>query len=411
MRIVALWSPKIRRGLRGKSDWQRLARGISPGRPGAFRLHIHAASSGEFEQAKPLIEALRAEGRPYRITASFFSPSGFEQQKGYPHIDGACYLPHDRQGEMSEFFNWLTPDLVIIIRYDLWLEFMRQARLRRVPVVLACGVLRSDSARFIPVIRSFFTGLYSMLRMIHAVEEADLENFRRLVPKVPARVGGDTRYDRVVQRAALSVEHLPALPDDRPILVAGSTWPADERLLEENARRGDLLLVIVPHEPTAERIGELRSQFQGAVTLSQLEQGAAGDPAEIDTVIVDRTGILLDLYRIARIAYVGGGFGDGVHSVLEAAAYGIPVLCGPAIGRSRDATAMFEVGALTVVRTTDDLSAALAALLDEPGRIDAIGALTGRFVADHVGATERILTSLREEGLLPERIQESGVRS
>jgi 3-deoxy-D-manno-octulosonic-acid transferase len=300
---------------------------------------------------------------------------------------------------MSEFFNWLTPDLVVIIRYDLWLEFMRQARLRRVPVVLVCGVMRSDSARFLPVVRGFFERLYSMLALIHAVEEKDVEGFARLAPSVPTAVGGDTRYDRVLQRAALGNRQLPALPSRRPILVAGSTWPDDEKLLEHSSRRSEFLLVVVPHEPTAEHVGELRAQFTGAITLSQLEQGVAGE--DVDTIIVDRTGILLDLYRAATIAYIGGGFGDGVHSVLEAAAYGIPVICGPAIERSRDATAMFADGALKVVATTSELDMALAPLLDDPRHREAVGRSAAEFVAGRTGATERIISTLRERKLLP----------
>ncbi len=401
MRLGALWSGKIRRGLRGKGDWRRLARGIAPGEAGAFRVHVHAASVGEFEQAKPIIERLRSGNAPMRITASFFSPSGFEQQKSYPWIEGACYLPHDRQGEMSEFLNWFSPDLIIVVRYDLWFEFLRQARLRGIPTVLVCGVLRENSARFWPVARSFFRRLYGLLSEIHCVSEADRASFNRLVPEVPTYVTGDTRYDRVTDRAMNGPEPSRVISDavrGRTVIVAGSTWPRDEELLECLRSERSAALVLVPHEPTAEHVALLRSQFPGSVTLSQLESDQL-HPA--GPIVVDRVGLLLELYRLADIAYVGGGFGDGVHSVLEAAAYGVPVVCGPRVERSRDASEMAGTEALRIVHTRSELDETVRGLLrDERSRREA-GAAAARFVHERTGAVERIILGLQRDGLLP----------
>lgn len=403
-RIVALWSPKVRRGLRGKGDWRRLARGIAPGEPGAFRIHIHASSVGEFEQAKPIIERLRAESGPYRITASFFSPSGFEQQKSYPFIEGACYLPHDRQGEMSEFLNWFSPDLIVVIRYDLWLEFLRQARLRGIPTVLACGVLRDDSGRFLPLARPFFSRLYGLLTLIHCVGDDDQAAFSRLAPEVPTIVGGDTRYDRVADRALNGAEVsgvLSQMLGGRTVVIAGSTWAEDEHLLEALRSEHSIALIIVPHEPTAEHVALLRSEFPGSITLSQLELDRRYDG---EPIIVDRTGMLLELYRLADIAYVGGGFGDGVHSVLEPAAYGVPVLCGPRIERSRDASAMADAGALRIVTSRAELDEAVRELTADERSRQIAGAAAAQFVHERTGATDALLLALRSRGLMPERV-------
>ncbi|MEP7219017.1 MAG: glycosyltransferase N-terminal domain-containing protein, partial [Bacteroidota bacterium] len=195
-------SDKGRRGNAGRTGWREQLSDLRAREPGEFAVHFHAASVGEFEQAKPLIEALRADGGKYRITASFFSPSGFEQQGGYPAIDGACYLPWDRPAEMRDFHDRIAADLVIVIRYDLWPEFLLEAARRGVPVALVCGVLRENSARFRPLLRDFFRDLYRHLSLICAVGEDDAVAFRRLVPDVPLAVAGDTRYDRVLARAA-----------------------------------------------------------------------------------------------------------------------------------------------------------------------------------------------------------------
>lgn len=417
MRIVALWSPKARRALRGRSDWRGPVSRIPRPDPGAFRIHFHAASVGEFEQAKPLISRLRREGRDYHITASFFSPSGFEGQKNYPLIDGACYIPHDRQGEMSEFMNRITPDLIVIIRYDLWLEFMRQARLRSIPVVLACGVLRDDSVRFFPVLRRFFVSLYGRLASIHCVGEEDRKAFHRLVPDVPVHVSGDTRYDRVAERLKEKREErkgekidalIRAAADGRRILVAGSTWRPDEERLEALRDRPDLFLVLVPHEPEPDAVASLLERFPGSATLSELSDGSKKknegkeeQKERLDAVIVDRMGLLAELYELADFGYVGGGFGAGVHSLLEPAAYGIPTFSGPRIERSRDACALRDAGLLSVVSTPDELRARVDELLANDELRSRLAEGTRRFVEERLGATERIIDALRRDGLLP----------
>jgi 3-deoxy-D-manno-octulosonic-acid transferase len=402
MRLTALWSDKVRRALRGRNDWRAHAWSIRPARPEEFSVHFHASSVGEFEQAKPIIEALRSDGHPYRITASFFSPSGYEQQGSYAELDGACYLPYDRQGEMSVFMNRLSPDLIIIIRYDLWLEFLRQARLRSIPVVLVCGVLHADSSRLRFPLRSFFEELYQQLTLIHAVTDDDRRGFHRLAPEVPVEVTGDTRYDRVIARARAAADvsvFAGGGVAGRDVVVAGSTWPDDEELLKPLHGRKNLLLVIVPHEPSPEHVASLVERFPGARPLSALMH--SGMDASVTTVIVDSTGSLAALYRIGTIAYVGGGFGDGVHSVLEPASYGIPVISGPRIERSRDAVAMEHEKVLSVVKTADELQALTERLLADRELLGTAGAAAQRFVDERTGATGRILDSLYTRGMLP----------
>ncbi|KXK57343.1 MAG: 3-Deoxy-D-manno-octulosonic-acid transferase [Chlorobi bacterium OLB7] len=268
---------------------------------------------------------------------------------------------------------------------------------------------------------AFFRWLYGQLTLACVVGPEDERAFRQLAPTLAVRVAGDTRYDRVVARTQqpsatpVLAAHLPG----SVTLIAGSTWPDDERLLAEAtaAEASRLQPILVPHEPTPQHLDPLRKQFPNAVLLSELEKIEIGgsefeesesgksEPEGAATgkergVIVDRTGMLSGLYRQGEIAYVGGGFGAGVHSVLEPAAYGIPVICGPGIHRSRDAVAMEKAGALIVVADAASLRQTLLRLLDNPEERNRLGTAARQFVEERANATERIISTLLEKGLL-----------
>jgi len=237
--------------------------------------------------------------------------------------------------------------------------------------------------------------------MICAVGEEDRRAFESLVPNVPVEVCGDSRFDRVIGRAAgspsLDGPVWSAVRGHALVVVAGSTWPADEEMLSVLSADERIAVVVVPHEPTPEHVESARRAFPGARTYSELE----GMPtAEVRSVILDRTGMLAGLYRLADIAYVGGGFGAGVHSVLEPAVFGIPVACGPRIERSRDAEAMRRAGSLQVVERSSDLLAFVSSLAEDPERRRRLGEATYSFVLERSGAVERILSALRGHSLL-----------
>lgn len=401
LRVAALRSPKGRRGVAGRREWRSRFSAIPSGDP-PLRVHVHAASVGEFEQAKPLIEALRGREPGALITASFFSSSGVEQQGAYPFVDAAGYLPRDLPGEMSDFLDALAPDLIIVIRYDLWPELLAQARRRSIPVVLACGVLRSDSSRFNPLARPFFAWLYGELSLICAVGDDDRAAFQRLAPDVPVVVCGDTRYDRVAGRARAASRSGTSLwkrmREQGPLLIAGSSWTPDEELLA--AIGAGVSLVVVPHEPGEEHVKESLRRFPGSVRFSAIDRPDADMVKVPTTVILDRTGMLSGLYAEGDIAYVGGAFGEGVHSVLEPAVFGIPVFCGPRIERSRDASEMYREGVLTVVRNREELVEGVGRLVADPAGRKRRGEEARRFVAAREGGTEKVLAAIESRGLL-----------
>ncbi|MBL7988720.1 MAG: glycosyltransferase [Chlorobi bacterium] len=401
LRAMAIWSPKARLTWQGRRGWrsglQRLPQTVG------VRVHFHAASVGEFEQAKPIIEELRTHFKQSVITASFFSSSGMQQQGSYAGIDAACGLPPDRPKEIREFLERVRPQLIIIVRYDLWPVLLAESKRRGIPVVLVCGVLHRSSARMLPVVRYFFRWLYSQLTLACVVGPDDAAAFQKLAPTLELHRAGDTRYDRVLartQQPSAAPTIAPHLAEHGLTLIAGSTWPDDERLIAQSSD-SRLRVVLVPHEPTPEHLLPLRKQFPESVLLSELEpELETTNRAKLHTVIVDRTGILSGLYRQGEIAYVGGGFGAGVHSVLEPAAYGIPVLCGPGIERSRDAVAMQESGALLVVKDAASLRQALLRLLENPTERRRLGEAAQQFVKSRANATERIISTLLKKGWL-----------
>lgn len=397
-RLVALVDRKARRGLAGRRAWREQLTNLPARTPGQTRIHLHVASVGEFEGAKPIVEELRKSVPNLLVTVSFFSPSGYEQQRGWSGLDAACYLPEDTPGEIGAFLDRVDPDLLLLIRYDLWPELLRAARERGVPNLLACGVLHSSSSRLRWPFRPFFRALYSLLDSAWMVREEDHRSMVRLAPTVPSVAAGDTRYDRVLMRAAESVELRFAeslRAGGAPVLVAGSTWePDEEMLVEMRAVYPELRLVIVPHEPSHEHIETLLKRFPEAITLSALEGGAT--VAGSVPLVIDRTGLLSALYRVGDVAWVGGGWGAGVHSVLEPAAYGLPVLTGPRIDRSPDALRMHQSGGLYVVKDVAEARTVAARLRDEPEVWQRRGEIAGTIVQEGEGATRLIVAGLLE---------------
>jgi len=394
--IIALFHRKVRRTLSGRRDpGQQLA--PAP-RTAAYRVIIHAASVGEFEQARPIIQELHRQLADLWVGGTFSSISGYDGCRDAPELNAAGMLPLDTRRRMEDFFDRIRPDLVIVVRYDLWLEMSAQALHRSIPVTLVCGTMRADSTRFKWPLRTLLGAPYRSLSLATVATISDAGALGRLAPNIDIVVCGDTRYDRVLTRAQEHFVWPIEVPvrDRRMVIIAGSTWPRDIAILSALASVGDYRFVIVPHEPTEETVLDAKRHFPDAVRLSQCH-GVWPD----GTLIIDVSGMLSAVYRIGDIAWVGGGFGAGVHSVLEPAAYGIPVFCGPAIGRSRDATAMHERGLLIVVRDKASLQSEISRLAGDPDMRIQRGNHLAEFVRSGAGATRRTVQAMTERGLLP----------
>lgn len=402
LQALSLFSQKVRRGIAGRRTLLEDLAGKVRHLPQGSRIWFHSSSMGEFEQAKPIIAALKQRDPRVAIIASFFSPSGYEHSQSYPLADLITYIPFDTARNARRFLDLLRPDVAIMVRYDVWPNHLWELRRRGIPTIIANATLRPSSLRLRGPLRSFHSLLYDQLTAILTVSEADAAAFRRFQTSRPdIRVIGETRYDQVVQRSesAKATRLLPsAITRRKKILVAGSSWPEDEEVLLPAIRRlaqrdPDVLLVLVPHEPTLQTLERLESSL-GALRLRSIRfshlQGYSGQPV----ILVDGIGVLMALYQYASVAFVGGSFKQGIHNVLEPAVYGIPVVYGPKHTNSQEAVELARRGGGIVVSNHVDCYRVLSKLLHRPDTRRKAGALCLDLVRENMGATDRILEYL-----------------
>lgn len=382
LRIAANFHPKAKLWVDGRKDL--LAQIESEVLPfDGKTVWVHCASLGEFEMARPIIEALKS--RPAnvpRIILTFFSPSGFEVRKNYPGVDHVFYLPFEGKENASRFVSAIRPEVTVFVKYDLWFHFLNAAKASGSSLILI-------SAQFSPK-HYFFKWFGSHGRSCLAlfnhifVVDATSQKLLSAINVAAVTVCGDTRYDRVMDVAAnwqpiAEIMHFKA---DAKLILCGSTWPEDEAVLAQCISLfPNFKWVVAPHEVHEENILRLERIFPQAVRFSNYSN------QEAHVLLVDSIGILGQLYGHADAAYVGGGFGSGLHNILEATAYGIPVIFGPNHGRFADAGVMVKQGIAFSINDADGLTASLKALLHKDERRNAILA----FMHERTGAKRAIL--------------------
>ena len=375
-------------------------------------LWLHSSSAGEYEQARP-IAALWSEQRPgWHILHTFTSPSGYDYARRLGEAQRIEYLPEDTPGTSGRVLDALRPGALIFVKWDVWPNLVVQAHARRIPVVLVDATLREASSRSRWPARALYRELYGRMSLISAVSERDAERFRRVVPEHPRIVvDGDTRFDQVMRRRQEAKRV--ALPDAlarRPevfTFIAGSTWEPDEaRVLpafaavagQSQGRR--LRLLLVPHEPSPARLAAIEAPCArlgvASVRLSGLERPAVGNEAVPNVVLVDRVGVLAEMYGRADVAYVGGAFGAGVHNVMEPAIMGLPSFFGPGYHNSPEAEALVEVGGATVIESPVDLEHGLRSTLADPAACRRIGDQARLYVESNLGASRRCVERIRD---------------
>lgn len=368
------------------------------------RIWIHAASLGEFEQGRPLIEKIRAERPDAAILLSFFSPSGMEVRKNYDKVDAVVYLPFDTKRNARIFIETLRPTMAVFVKYEFWGNYLTELKKHNIPTYLISGIFRPTQRFFKPFGGQFrrilgcFTGFY-----------VQNETSRQLLESIGLTnviVNGDTRLDRVAQIKDKAVsdpllETFAETSGSEKILVAGSTWPPDEtRLIEWSKSRPDWHFIIAPHEMGGDRLDVLKRQLgDGAWLLSDLRayfEKNAALPGGLRHIIIDCFGLLATLYRYGSIAYVGGGFGVGIHNINEAAVYGIPVVFGPTYQKFQEAKDLIGIGGAFSVSSSDEMSHRLTTLADDGEMRRQSGEKAAGYIASSRGATDLIFRDLFE---------------
>jgi 3-deoxy-D-manno-octulosonic-acid transferase len=374
---------------------------------------MHCSSLGEFEQGRPVLEALRRQSPDCRIVLSFFSPSGYTTRKDYKGADHIFYLPLDSPGNARQFIDLIKPDIVLWVKYDYWYYFLAELKKRNIPLLLISGIFREDQP-FFKWYGRLHRYMLECFTHLFVQTEASKTLLRRLRLTENVSVSGDTRFDRVIEIAAAAELERTSLPlieafcGGRPVVVAGSTWEEDEEELDHFANvHPDIRFIVAPHEISEARLQEVEGLFRHSIRYSALARGenvpAAGRGAwpEPNVLIIDNIGMLSRLYRYATITYVGGGFGDdGVHNVLEAAVYGKPVVFGPVIEKYIEAVELTESGGGLIIDSALEAEKVFNRLLQNAGELRETGEASGRYVQSKKGATEKITRYIYEKHLL-----------
>ena len=394
--IASLWNRKARAWIEGRRGWRnKLATRLA--KAGGDRLWMHCASVGEFEQGRPVLEAIRSARPDMTIVLTFFSPSGYELRKDYPGADIVAYMPLDTPGNAEDFVSILRPHLAIFIKYEHWYHHLEVLEKRGIPSVLVSAIFRPGQPFFKP-----WGGFWRRMLKRHALIFVQDQGSGSLLSGIGLEervsIAGDTRFDRVCSVAAGSgeIKELRFLKDSGPVIVAGSTWPEDERLLKAYvSRRPDLRLIIAPHEISATRLAAITEAFPKVRRWSELVANIQGDE-DWQTLLIDNIGLLSRLYRYGTVAYVGGGFHRaGIHNILEAAIYGMPVLFGPTHHKAREAGELKQRGGAFVVSGASDLERTLNKLLADAGALAAAGRASGDYVRAEAGATTAVMEGIQ----------------
>lgn len=362
--------------------------------PGADVIWFHAASLGEFEQGRPVIEAFRAARPEYKILVTFFSPSGYEIRKNYAGADYIFYLPLDTPRNVRRFLDIFRPKIAVFVKYEFWLNYLLEMERRGTKIYLISSIFRPRQIFFRPWGGLFRRALRGFGHLFVQNEES-----RQLLAGIGidrVSVAGDTRFDRVhsIASQAKELPEVARFAAGAPVLVAGSTWPPDEELLTGLiARYGDVKFIVAPHEIDSARIERLIARI-GRPALRYTQLTPQSDLERAQVLFIDTIGILSSVYRYGRWGYIGGGFGVGIHNTLEAATFGLPLAFGPRYEKFPEARDLIALGGAASVSGEQELQQWFAALHDDPDRTRRCAEACRDYVAEHKGATDQIMAEI-----------------
>ena len=385
--IASLFNPKAKLLMRGHRNTWRILRSVVNDERECY--WFHAASLGEFEQGRPLIERLRKAHPEARILLTFFSPSGYEVRKNYDGADTVCYLPFDTPANARKFIRLARPKAAYFIKYEFWRNYINTLHRRGIPVYSVSSIFRENQIFFRPYGRGYARCLRHVTHFF-----VQNEHSRELLGRLgieAVTVTGDTRFDRVldIREAAKPLPLVERFAGLWPVMVAGSSWGPDEDLIIPyfNSHPG-LKLVLAPHVVSEEHLAEIERKLSRPSL--RYSMATTKSVAEADCLIIDCYGLLSSIYRYAAVAYVGGGFGVGIHNVPEAAVYGVPVMIGPNNQKFREARDLIACGGCFEIHGEEDFNQTLTHLLDDKQALYAAGRAAGQYISNNAGAADAI---------------------
>ena len=389
IRIFSLFNPKAKLFINGRKNvYTQIAQKIN-----ASEKHIwfHFASLGEFEQGRPVLEKLKSLYPAKKIVVTFFSPSGYEIRKNYALAD-VFYLPIDTAANAKRFIASINPEMAIFTKYEFWHFYFKKLKDQGIPLYVISGIFRESQAFF-----KWYGGFYrNILKSVtyFFVQNKESEDLLKSIGLNNVTINGDTRFDRVYENAQSpkQLNLIESFIGNAPTLVCGSTWPEDEKILSALPEKySSWKFIIAPHEIHESHIESIEKQFPaGSVRFSIFSSSNQAPNAEHQTLIVDNIGMLSSLYQYGNVAYIGGGFGTGIHNTLEAAAFGLPVIFGPKYDKFQEAKDLIAIGAAKSISTTEELIGAFEGFAENKNAAEQ----AKRYVADKKGATDQIISMI-----------------
>lgn len=404
--IASLFNEKVRKMWRGEREaFKILKQKVDPN---AKYIWFHAASLGEFEQGRPLMERIRKDYPQYKILLTFYSPSGYEVRKNYEGADIICYMPVDTRLNAIRFLRLVRPVMAFFIKYEFWSNFLHILKHRNIPTYSVSSIFREDQVFFKWYGRSYAGVLKCFTRFFVQNEES-----KRLLEGIgitAVDVVGDTRFDRVLQikeaakqlpiceafRTGVASSQSADVPHhDFKVFVAGSSWPPDENIfIPFFNEHKDWRLLIAPHVIAEEHLKLILSLIKGKKVV-RYTQTTPEEAAEADVLVIDCFGLLSSMYNYGDVAYIGGGFGVGIHNTLEAAVWNMPVIFGSNNKKFQEAQGLLKSGGGFEINTYEDFSGLMSSLMNDETFLKQAGDKAGAFVAHLAGATDKVLASVK----------------
>lgn len=404
--IASLFNEKVHKMWRGEREaFKILKQKVDPN---AKYIWFHAASLGEFEQGRPLMERIRKDYPQYKILLTFYSPSGYEVRKNYEGADIICYMPVDTRLNAIRFLRLVRPVMAFFIKYEFWSNFLHILKHRNIPTYSVSSIFREDQVFFKWYGRNYAGVLKCFTRFFVQNEES-----KRLLEGIgitAVDVVGDTRFDRVLQikeaakqlpiceafRTGVASSQSADVPHhDFKVFVAGSSWPPDENIfIPFFNEHKDWRLLIAPHVIAEEHLKLILSLIKGKKVV-RYTQTTPEEAAEADVLIIDCFGLLSSMYNYGDVAYIGGGFGVGIHNTLEAAVWNMPVIFGPNNKKFQEAQGLLKSGGGFEINTDEDFSGLMSSLMNDEAFLKQAGDKAGTFVAHLAGATDKVLASVK----------------
>ncbi|WP_303923955.1 3-deoxy-D-manno-octulosonic acid transferase [Draconibacterium sediminis] len=393
IRVAALFNEKAKLFVAGRKNWKKKI-GTAIDKEASY-IWFHCASLGEFEQGRPVLEEIKKQYPQYKIVLTFFSPSGYEIRKNYEGADIVAYLPMDTKKNAQEFISMVRPEKVFFVKYEFWYNYISELKKQQIPLFIISAIFRENQQFF----KSTPWGKWYR-KMLHSFEHIFIQNdtSAQLLEQADIKhytVSGDTRFDRVAEiaRGAKKFEFVEKFKGQNVTLIAGSTWKPDEELLAAFINKSnDVKFIIAPHEVAPANINRIQELLKKpAICFSKAD---ISDIDNYDVLIIDSIGILSSLYQYGNIAYIGGGFGVGIHNILEAATFKLPILFGPNYLKFKEAVDLVnEKGAFPIQNFTE-LEATLSKLLNNNNNLKNASEICKKYVEKNVGSTTLIINKV-----------------